>query len=83
MAEYGKQSGRKGNALKDGYTCIGQRPRNAAPGVLMSEDKAAEFDDRAGMMGKYGGRNALLHERFRDHPQNTVPPDDQDQEPWW
>lgn len=79
MAGYGKKS----NALRDGYSCIGQRPRSAAPGVLMAEDKAERRDEMAETMGKWGGRNALLHERFRDRPQNTVPPDDEDSEPWW
>lgn len=75
---------KKGNALKDGYSCYGCRPRSAAPGVIMDEEGAARFDEHSDMIRHYGGRDAALRRRFEDRPQNTVPPDDEyDNGPWW
>jgi hypothetical protein len=62
----------KENALRDGYSCVGKRPRSAAPGVLMDEAAADRFDEASDSMAKWGGRDALLHRRFQDKPQNSV-----------
>lgn len=70
--------GKKANALRDGYTCEAKRPKTAAPGVFMSEEKADSFDEQSNSIARWGGRDALLRRRFQDVPQNTIPPDDED-----
>lgn len=66
------------DALRNGYTAIGRRPRSAAPGCLMSEEDARRFDEVSDSMSKWGGRDARLHRRFQDKPQDTIIPEDED-----
>jgi hypothetical protein len=55
------------SALEDGYSCVGRRPRGAAPGSgFMSEEDAESFEDMADVMAEFGGRSALRSLRQRD-----------------
>lgn len=54
-----------GNAARDGYTCMGVRPRAAAPGNFLPKDKAAEYDANADMMAGFGGRGSYQRRRHR------------------
>jgi hypothetical protein len=55
-----------GNALQDGYSCFGKRPRGAGPGVgFLPEEEAESYEDMSDLMMEFGGRESLLMRRMR------------------
>jgi hypothetical protein len=54
-----------GDALKDGYTIEGRRPRGALPGEIMDNNDASDFEKRADLYATLG-RSAMQSMRLRD-----------------
>lgn len=59
MGKYRRSDVETGDAGHDGFTCLGRRPKHAAPGNVAPLSELEHLDELGEFQAKYGGRDSL------------------------